>query len=148
MGELPQCGDALASDVVEHFFTFPGGVGDWRLDMDCRRGGRGRGGAGGGRGRLQEAAEEAGHHVVHAAVGHLAQVAVEVLAERGRVADDLVRGEIGDELFPVEQARIVRMLVERVEVGPAGADIRLRVEGLAGLVRDLGANGPEAVEAA
>jgi hypothetical protein len=27
--------------------------------------------------------------------------------------------------------------VERVEVGPAGADIRLRVEGLAGLVRDL-----------
>jgi DNA invertase Pin-like site-specific DNA recombinase len=43
-----------------------------------------------------------------------------------------------DELFPAEQARIVRALVERVAVGPAGADIRLRVEGLAGLVRDLG----------
>jgi DNA invertase Pin-like site-specific DNA recombinase len=43
------------------------------------------------------------------------------------------------ELFPAEQARIVRALVERVTVGPAGADIRLRVEGLAGLVRDLGA---------
>ena len=42
-----------------------------------------------------------------------------------------------DELFPAEQARIVRALVERVEVGPDGADIRLRVEGLAGLVRDL-----------
>jgi len=28
--------------------------------------------------------------------------------------------------------------VERVVVGPTGADIRLRVEGLAGLVRDLG----------
>ena len=40
-----------------------------------------------------------------------------------------------DELFPAEQARIVRALVERVEVGPAGADIRLRVAGLAGLVR-------------
>ncbi len=42
------------------------------------------------------------------------------------------------ELFPVEQARVVRALVARVVVGPAGADIRLRVEGLAGLVRDLG----------
>ncbi len=44
-----------------------------------------------------------------------------------------------DELFPAEQARIVRLLVERVEVGPAGADIRLRVQGLSSLVRDLGA---------
>ena len=43
-----------------------------------------------------------------------------------------------DELFPAERARIVRLLVERVEVGPLGADIRLRVEGLASLVRDLG----------
>jgi DNA invertase Pin-like site-specific DNA recombinase len=41
------------------------------------------------------------------------------------------------ELFPAEQARIVRALVDRVVVGPEGADIRLRVEGLAGLVRDL-----------
>jgi hypothetical protein len=43
-----------------------------------------------------------------------------------------------EELFPAEQARIVRLLVERVEIGPTGADIRLRVEGLASLVRDLG----------
>ena len=42
------------------------------------------------------------------------------------------------ELFPAEQARIVRLLVERVEIGPTGADIRLRVEGLANLVQDLG----------
>jgi hypothetical protein len=41
------------------------------------------------------------------------------------------------ELFPTEQARIVRALVDRVIVGPGGADIRLRVEGLTGLVRDL-----------
>src|SRR5689334_14697899 len=41
------------------------------------------------------------------------------------------------ELFPAEQARIVRALVDRVVIGPAGADIRLRVEGLAGLIRDL-----------
>ena len=51
-------------------------------------------------------------------------------------APDLTEGEtrealarldpLWDELFPAEQARIVRLLVERVEVGPAGADIRLR----------------------
>ena len=53
-----------------------------------------------------------------------------------------------DELFPAEQARIVRALVERVEVGPAGADIRLRVAGLTSLVRDLGAGAPDATRAA
>jgi hypothetical protein len=52
------------------------------------------------------------------------------------------------ELFPAEQTRIIRALVERVVVGPAGADIRLRVEGLAGLVRDLTATAPEALNAA
>ena len=45
-----------------------------------------------------------------------------------------------EELFPAEQARIVRSLVERVEVSPTGADIRLRLDGLAGLVRDLRAS--------
>jgi DNA invertase Pin-like site-specific DNA recombinase len=53
-----------------------------------------------------------------------------------------------DELFPAEQARIVRALVERVEVGPGGADIRLRVAGLASLVRDLGAGAPDTTRAA
>ncbi len=53
-----------------------------------------------------------------------------------------------DELFPAEQARIVRLLMERVEVGPAGADIRLRVAGLTSLVRDLGAGAPDAGRAA
>jgi len=42
-----------------------------------------------------------------------------------------------DELFPAEQARILRSLVERVDVSLAGADIRLRLDGLAGLVHDL-----------
>ena len=45
-----------------------------------------------------------------------------------------------EELFLAEQARIVRSLVERVDVSPAGADIRLRLDGLAGLVRDLRAS--------
>ncbi len=42
-----------------------------------------------------------------------------------------------DELFPAEQARVVQLLVQRVEVGPVGLDIRLRVGGLVGLARDL-----------
>jgi site-specific DNA recombinase len=41
------------------------------------------------------------------------------------------------ELFPAEQARIVQLLVERVEVGHAGLDIHLRTEGLATLIGDL-----------
>jgi len=42
-----------------------------------------------------------------------------------------------DELFPAEQARIVQLLVERVEVGVAGLKVRLRAQGLARMVRDL-----------
>ncbi|EDP61747.1 resolvase [alpha proteobacterium BAL199] len=42
-----------------------------------------------------------------------------------------------DELFPAEQARIVQLLVERVDVGVAGLKVRLRVQGLARMVQDL-----------
>jgi site-specific DNA recombinase len=41
-----------------------------------------------------------------------------------------------DELFPAEQARIVQLLVERVDVGPDSADKRLRTNGLTTLVAD------------
>jgi DNA invertase Pin-like site-specific DNA recombinase len=44
---------------------------------------------------------------------------------------------IWDELFPAEQARIVRLLVERVDVAPDGLTLRLRTEGLTTLVEDL-----------
>ena len=40
-----------------------------------------------------------------------------------------------DELFPAEQARIVQLLVERCRVGTDGIDLRLRTNGLPGLVR-------------
>ena len=43
-----------------------------------------------------------------------------------------------DELFPAEQARVVQLLVERVDVGQGGVDIHLRVDGLAHLVHELG----------
>jgi DNA invertase Pin-like site-specific DNA recombinase len=53
-----------------------------------------------------------------------------------------------DELFPAEQARIVQLLVERVDVSTDGADIRLRTEGLTNLVADLRAIRPEPRRAA
>jgi site-specific DNA recombinase len=53
-----------------------------------------------------------------------------------------------DELFPAEQARIVQLLVERVDVRTDGVDIRLRTEGLANLVTDLRAIKPEPRRAA
>jgi DNA invertase Pin-like site-specific DNA recombinase len=53
-----------------------------------------------------------------------------------------------DELFPAEQARIVQLLVERVDIGTEGADIRLRTQGLTSLVADLGTIRPEARRAA
>jgi hypothetical protein len=45
--------------------------------------------------------------------------------------------ELWNELFPAEQARIVQLLVARIDVGPTGADITLRTDGLASLMQDL-----------
>jgi DNA invertase Pin-like site-specific DNA recombinase len=48
--------------------------------------------------------------------------------------------QLWNELFPVEQARIIQLLVERIDVGIAGVDIRLRVDGLTSLVGELAGN--------
>ena len=53
-----------------------------------------------------------------------------------------------EELFPAEQARVIRLLVDRVDIGAGGADVRLKLEGLASLVRDLGASSVEPARAA
>jgi DNA invertase Pin-like site-specific DNA recombinase len=53
-----------------------------------------------------------------------------------------------DELFPAEQARIIRLLVDRVDIGAGGADVRLKLEGLASLARDLAAPPGESARAA
>jgi DNA invertase Pin-like site-specific DNA recombinase len=76
------------------------------------------------------------------------------LAARAEVSD-LTEREVYDalhrldplwgELFPAEQARIVQALVDKVVIGSHGADIRLRVEGLASLVRDLGVSRADAL---
>ena len=42
-----------------------------------------------------------------------------------------------DELFPTEQARIVALLVERVDIGIEGLNVRLRVDGLRDLAREM-----------
>ena len=47
------------------------------------------------------------------------------------------RKTVWDELFPAEQARIVRLLVERVDLAPNGMQVRLRAEGLQTLVEEL-----------
>jgi site-specific DNA recombinase len=44
---------------------------------------------------------------------------------------------VWDELFPAEQARIVQLLVERVDVAEGGLSIRLRTDGLTSLAHDL-----------
>jgi hypothetical protein len=72
---------------------------------------------------------------------------IEALTEAD-VRDALERFDpLWDELFPAEQARIVHLLVTRIDVNPTGADIHLRIDGLASLVRDLHA-GPGVQEAA
>jgi len=53
-----------------------------------------------------------------------------------------------DELFPAEQARIVQLLVERVDIGTEGADILLRTQGLTSFVADLSSIQPEKRRAA
>lgn len=59
------------------------------------------------------------------------------LTER-HVRDDLQRfDDLWSELFPAEQARLVQLLVERVEISEKGADITLRVEGLTAVLNEL-----------
>ncbi|WP_244465828.1 zinc ribbon domain-containing protein [Devosia soli] len=42
-----------------------------------------------------------------------------------------------DQLFPAEQARVIQLLVERVDLGVDGATIQIRSEGLSGLAAEL-----------
>jgi hypothetical protein len=41
------------------------------------------------------------------------------------------------ELFPAEQARIVQLLVERLDVQQDALEVRIRADGLAGLIGEL-----------
>jgi len=50
-----------------------------------------------------------------------------------------------ESLFPAEQERIARLLVERVVVSPDGLEVRLRAEGLRSLAAEMA--GPARLEA-
>ena len=45
-----------------------------------------------------------------------------------------------NELFPTEQARIIQLLVERVDVGTDGVEIKLRIDGITSLVGEMAGN--------
>ncbi len=72
--------------------------------------------------------------------------APEIVARTMRAAGmpvDSVRKALADfdriwnELFPAEQARVVRLLVERVDVREDGIQIRLRTDGLRDVILEL-----------
>jgi hypothetical protein len=57
------------------------------------------------------------------------------------VRDALIQFDaLWDELFPTEQARIVQLLVERIEVDVSGISIRLRTEGIASVIAEVRPN--------
>ncbi|MDP3959291.1 MAG: recombinase family protein [Pseudorhodobacter sp.] len=64
-------------------------------------------------------------------------------AQDGDITDAEVRDALArldplwDELFPAEQARIVTLLVERVDIGTDSLNVRLRIDGLSGLAREM-----------
>ena len=71
--------------------------------------------------------------------------------EDGEVAESNARealqqlDPLWDELFPAEQARIVALLVERIDIGSDGLNVRLRMDGLVDLARELMAGTKDAV---
>jgi hypothetical protein len=72
-------------------------------------------------------------------------------------ARDITEAEVRDalhqldplwhELFPAEQARILQLLVERVDVREQGITIRLRTEGLASVGGEFAAGNPDEIKA-
>jgi site-specific DNA recombinase len=54
-----------------------------------------------------------------------------------QVRDELHCFAIWSELFPAEQARLVQLLVERLDISEIGVDITLRLDGLTTLLQDL-----------
>ena len=68
----------------------------------------------------------------------------EAIPERDVVKTITDLAPLWDELFPAEQARIVRLLVERIDLAPDGMQVRLRTEGLETLVKELQSREAEA----
>ena len=75
------------------------------------------------------------------------EIIVAISRAARRDLPDLTEAEVRDaldrldplwaELFPAEQSRIVRLLVDRVDIAATGIDIRLRVDGLGTLFAEM-----------
>jgi site-specific DNA recombinase len=64
--------------------------------------------------------------------------AEDVVVEEGKVIEALAALEpVWDELYPAEQARILRLLIERIEVAPDGISVTLHAAGIRSLVAEL-----------
>jgi len=65
-------------------------------------------------------------------------IALDPTLDEAKVAVAMTRLDaIWDQLFPAEQTRIVRLLVEKVIVSPNDLEVRLRANGIERLVLDL-----------
>jgi site-specific DNA recombinase len=79
------------------------------------------------------------------------EVVAHTWASAKREGDEIIEREVTvlladfaavwNELFPAEQARIVQLLVERIDVRADALEVRIRAEGLASLVGELRGQG-------
>jgi site-specific DNA recombinase len=71
-------------------------------------------------------------------VGRENGAAEDTKLEEGDVIEALGALEpLWDELYPAEQARIMRLLIERIEVASDGISVTLHAAGIRGLVAEL-----------
>jgi hypothetical protein len=83
--------------------------------------------------------------LVNAAVPRASEAtcgAARVRANVWRVITAFARGlaalePVWDELYPAEQARILRMLIERIDLAPDGISVTLHAAGIRSLVAEL-----------
>src|SRR5947207_14767107 len=68
---------------------------------------------------------------------HTARKSLKGLTETEVRAALLEFDPLWNELFPAEQARIIQLLVDRIDVGADGVDIKMRIEGITSLVGEL-----------
>jgi site-specific DNA recombinase len=71
----------------------------------------------------------------------------DAVLDEGEVIEALGALEpVWDELYPAEQARILRLLIERIDVAPDGISVTLHAAGIRSLVAELASE--EAAEGA
>ena len=76
------------------------------------------------------------------AIGHDLRALESVAISERDVIDALERLDpVWEELFPAEQARIVQLLVDRIDVYRDRVDVRFHADGLGSLVAEIGVGG-------